>query len=172
MAETLGSLIDKLAINDVRQYHLKEMLKYYSERALSGRQRKALIFSKANLKKKLKLAQLQKKDLLQEIDDFLKAAVRGRVRIRFQKLKLYNAPGKEKEGIANSNSIGQTISSLAQKNLELWHLEDEARRRDVGIAYIGRIKRKIDLANQQRNDLIDTLDELLEKCLRKSVSSS
>ena len=64
-------------------------------------------------------------------------------------------------------SIAKAVSCLAEKNLELWHLEDEARRRDVGDAYIGRIKRKIDLANQQRNDLIDKVDELLAQRVRR-----
>jgi penicillin-binding protein-related factor A (putative recombinase) len=49
------------------------------------------------------------------------------------------------------------------KNLELWNLEDEARRKDVKLSYIGEIKRKIDLCNQQRNDYMDKIDELLAK---------
>ena len=75
--------------------------------------------------------------------------------------------------IPKLNSLGQAVSLLGQKNLELWHLEDEARREDVDYAYVGKIKRKIDKANQQRNDLIDALDEFLERCLQqKNVSSS
>ena len=160
MAETLGSLIDKITINDLRQYHLKEMLKSRAKK-----------FSAPELKKRLRLAQLQKEDLMQEINDFITAAVKGKVKIREEKLKIYNAP-RDIERIPKLNSLGQAISFLAQKNLELWHLEDEARRKGVGDTYIGKIKRKIDRANQQRNDLIDTLDELLEKCLKKSASSS
>ncbi|MEE9315594.1 MAG: DUF4254 domain-containing protein, partial [bacterium] len=48
------------------------------------------------------------------------------------------------------------------------HLEDEARRSDVNDAYIGRIKRKIDTTNLSRNDLIDRIDELLDRKVKKS----
>lgn len=48
-----------------------------------------------------------------------------------------------------------------QANFELWHVEDEARRTDVDDALIARCKREIDALNQQRNDLIERLDETL-----------
>jgi hypothetical protein len=47
------------------------------------------------------------------------------------------------------------------RNFLLWHEEDEARRRDVGDAYIAEKKRAIDQFNQQRQDLIERLDEAL-----------
>lgn len=160
MAETLGSLIDKLTIKDLREFHLGEMLE-------SGNKS----FSSPDLKNKLRLVRLQKKDLIGEINDFIATAAKGRLKLKEDKLKLYNAPS-DIGRIPKLNSLGETISCLSEKNLELWHLEDEARRKDVSDAYIGKIKRKIDLANQQRNDLIDSLDGLLEKCLKKSASSS
>lgn len=46
-------------------------------------------------------------------------------------------------------------------NFRLWHVEDEARRRDVGDAVIADCKRRIDALNQERNDLIERMDELL-----------
>jgi len=160
MAETLGSLIDKLTIKDLREFHLGEKLKSKNKS-----------FSSPDLKKKLRLVRLQKKDLIQEINDFILAAAKGSLKLREEKLKLYNAPS-DIGRIPELNGLGEAISYLSEKNLELWHLEDEARRKDVSDAYIGKIKRKIDLANQQRNDLIDSLDGLLEKCLKESASSS
>jgi hypothetical protein len=47
------------------------------------------------------------------------------------------------------------------RNFLLWHEEDEARRRDVDDAYIAEKKRAIDRFNQQRQDLIERLDEAL-----------
>ncbi|MDD5348392.1 MAG: DUF4254 domain-containing protein, partial [Candidatus Omnitrophica bacterium] len=70
--------------------------------------------------------------------------------------------------ILRSSSIAEAISALAQKNIELWHLEDEARRKDVTLSYVGQVKGKIDLANQQRNDLIDRIDELFEQAIKKA----
>lgn len=182
MAETLGSLIDKLTINYLRQHHLKGMLKSPPRVGLrlspqrgptkSGkRQKKMKDFSSPVLKKKLRLVQLQRQDLVQEINDFFMAAVKGKLKLREEKLKLYNAP-EDMGRIPKLSSLGEAISYLAQKNLELWYLEDEARRKDVNLAYIGKIKLKINRANQQRNDLIDALDELLEICLKKNRSAS
>lgn len=49
-------------------------------------------------------------------------------------------------------------------NFSLWNHEDEARRRDVGDAYIADTKRAIDGWNQKRNDLIERIDlHLLEQ---------
>ena len=163
MAETLGDLIDKLTIKDLREHYLKQALRPSN---------KVKFCRVRGFKKQLKLVQLQKKNIIQEINDFIKAAVKGKVKIREEKLKLYNDP-KDIGNIPKLNSLGQAVSLLGQKNLELWHLEDEARRKDVDYAYVGKIKRKIDKANQQRNDLIDALDEFLERCLQqKNVSSS
>lgn len=46
-------------------------------------------------------------------------------------------------------------------NFQLWHIEDEARRRDVGDAAIADCKRRIDSLNQTRNDLIEQFDTCL-----------
>jgi len=159
MAETLGSLSDKLTIKIIREFYLNEMLKSKNKSLTT-----------LDLKKKLKLVQMQKNDLRQEIDNFIISAVKGKVKIKEEKLKLYNAP-EDMDRIPKLDSLGKSISYLAKKNLELWCLEDEARRRDVSNAYIGKVKRKIDLVNQQRNDAIDALDELLDRCLKRSASS-
>lgn len=48
-----------------------------------------------------------------------------------------------------------------QANYRLWHVEDEARRRDVGDDVIADCKRRIDGLNQKRNDLIEKVDACL-----------
>jgi hypothetical protein len=155
MAETLGSLVDKLTIKEIREFHLRQLIEAKDKK-----------FSKKDLQQKSKILQKQKRDLLDEIDAFVCAALQGRIRLKEEKLKLYNAP--EVLGrIFSTESLGEAMSGLAKKNLQLWHLEDEARRKDKGLAYIGSIKRKIDLTNQQRNDFIDKIDELFEKMIKK-----
>jgi hypothetical protein len=48
---------------------------------------------------------------------------------------------------------------LAYRNYLLWHEEDKARRTDVDDGSIAMVKRAIDRYNQERNDLIEKLDE-------------
>ena len=150
MAETLGSLVDKLSIKDIRVFHLRQMVDSNDMK-----------FPRAVLLSKLRVLASQKQELAREIDAFVVLAAKGKARFKDEKLKLYNAV-KDMGRIPRTVSIGEAISGLAGKNLELWHLEDEARRKDVKLNYIGEIKRKIDLTNQQRNDYIDKIDELFE----------
>jgi hypothetical protein len=154
MAETLGTLIDKLTIKQLREHNLKEMLKAKTRK-----------FPASRINRMIGLLRSQKKDMVREIENFIGLAAKGRVTIRDEKLKLYNSPS-DMNRIPEFHEIGEAISCLAQKNGELWRLEDEARRKDVTLSYIGRIKGKIDFANQQRNDLIDKIDELLEQKIK------
>ena len=154
MAETLGSLVDKLTIKSIREFYLKKGLE-------SGKFK----FSKKEMGKKSLLLKKQKSLLLNEIDEFISLAPVRKTPLREEKLKLYNRP-QDIGKIGRVIKISQAIDALAKKNFQLWQLEDEARRKDVPLSYIGKIKQKIDLANQQRNDLIDKIDELLEKSLK------
>ncbi len=150
MAETLGSLVDKLSIKSIREFHLQEMRGAKNKR-----------FSLRQLEVKLKILQRQKKFLLKEIEEFITAAPYRKAVLKDEKLKLYNRPQKSK--LNRSVSLSEAMDALTRKNLQLWHLEDEARRKNLSLSSVGRIKRKIDIANQQRNDLIDKIDELLSR---------
>lgn len=141
MAETLGSLVDKLSIKNIRLQHLKD-------------------------RRKRRTVLQQREDLIAEIDGFLKAAITGKVKLKEEKLKLYNPPLKKVT--PPSAGLGKLVGSLVSKNLQLWNLEDEVRANNTTLSQVGRIKKKIDIANQQRNDLIDGIDELLEKQIRKT----
>ncbi len=52
-----------------------------------------------------------------------------------------------------------------QRNFQLWHVEDIARRTDIGTDVIADCKRKIDGLNQQRNDAMEHIDDCLLKLL-------
>ena len=151
MAETLGSLVDKLSIKNLRIWHLDE-----------GLEDEAIPVSKRHeLQAKRDLADSQRQELAKEIDDFLGAALRGEVRIRDEKIKMYtNTNVSSSETI---KALGNAVSELACRNIKLWHLEDEVRRTDLPDATIVQTKRKIDATNQERNDLIDKVDQILSK---------
>ena len=151
MAETLGSLVDKLTIKDIREYHINEMVILKDKK-----------FSRKELTDKLRALKRQKQEVIQEIDGFIAAALKGKLTLKDEKLKIYNDL-KDMGRIVISKSMGQAISGLAKANLELWHLEDEARRKDATLSYIGKVKRMIDPVNQKRNDYIDRIDRLLEE---------
>jgi hypothetical protein len=146
MAETLGSLVDKLSIKNLRIWHLEEAL---------GKDSKS-----EELKGKRDLADKQRQKLVQEINDFLVAALQGEVCIRDEKIKMYT-----NTNVSSSDSIkklGEAVSELAFRNIKLWHCEDEVRRTDLADSEIVEIKRRIDTTNQERNDLMDKVDQILQ----------
>ena len=148
MAETLGSLVDKLSIKNLRIWHLDEVLEQKNTSDY------------AELKAKRDLADKQRQNLVKEINDFLVSAFKGEVCIRDEKIKMY-----ANTNVSSSDSIkklGEAVSELAFRNIKLWHCEDEVRRTDLADVEIVKIKRRIDTTNQERNDLMDKVDEILQ----------
>ena len=154
MAETLGSLVDKLSIKNLRYWHLDEVIqaKDASDSQIE------------ELKAKMDLVDGQRKELLEEIDAFLDAAFAGKVRIRDEKVKLYkNLNVTSSDGLSQ---LGEAVSELSMSNIKIWHLEDEVRRDDLPDSKIVRTKRSIDTINQERNNFMDKVDEILEKAVK------
>ncbi|MEA5113410.1 MAG: DUF4254 domain-containing protein [Geobacteraceae bacterium] len=72
----------------------------------------------------------------------------------------------EPDGCAKAGAdLNPLALELCRKNYLLWHEEDKARRTDVDDGVIASVKRKIDVLNQQRNDLIERLDEQIASWL-------
>ena len=156
MAETLGSLIDKLSIKNLRYWHLDE----------AAQARDASDLQKQELMDKMELVDRQRKELLEEIDVFLSSALAGEVRIRDEKVKLYkNLNVTSAEDV---NHLGVAVSKLAMSNIKLWHLEDEVRREGLPDADVVKTKRIIDTNNQERNNFMDKVDEILENFVKQA----
>ena len=151
MAETLGSLVDKLSIKNLRYWHIDESI---TKEDSSSRETQ-------ELKVKLKLVDSQRKDLLNEIDAFLAAALTGDVKVCDEKVKLYR--NTNVSSLENINKLGEAVSELAMSNTRIWHLEDEVRREDLLDSEVVKLKRNIDQNNQERCNLVDKVDEILQQ---------
>ena len=79
MAETLGSLVDKLAIANIRIWHLEEKRR---DRRLSDAERLAAADGMA-------VVNQQRNDLIDEVDAFLQAALSGGLDLTQPKVKIY-----------------------------------------------------------------------------------
>ncbi len=68
------------------------------------------------------------------------------------------------------DTIGALISRLAATNVELWHEEDKARVEDDH--QVAAAKRAVDRLNQQRNDLIERIDESFRELVRSAAGAA
>jgi hypothetical protein len=101
MAETLGSLCDKLTIVKLKQYHSSDP-------------------------DRLASLMIHQEQLKQEIDDYLSDAVSGKIppaRLMFSSNKVYKKEGNETAEI--TGSIGKVFSELADANCAVWHVQEK-----------------------------------------------
>jgi len=68
-----------------------------------------------------------------------------------------------------STKLEKTLSELLITNFTIWTYEDNVRRKDLPDTEIANFKRKIDIENQKRNNLMDTIDVILKNDIEKFV---
>lgn len=138
MAETLGSLCDKLTIVKLKQWHTDEPARLVS------------------------LAE-QEKQLKNEIDEFTTAAIDGTVpidKLTFAANKVYKKEGNNIRAV--EGSIGDVFSRLAEVNCELWHEQEKVYEFDkVPLEQKDAVVKQLALLNLERNQCIDQIDKKL-----------
>ena len=135
--ETLGSLLDKLSIENIRLSKLAER-------------------GDAEL---LEPVRLKLENLKSEINGHLSLAIAGEIPIEEPKLKFYK--GEHPAGDVFT-AISDAISRLFEANITLWNLED--RRRDRSLPDAERLAICDDVAtwNRVRNDAMDAVNRMLK----------
>jgi len=138
MAETLGSLCDKLTIIKLKQWHSTDKLRLKS---LAG----------------------QEKSLLEEIDEFVRDALVGRIRedrLTFQSNKVYKKTGNEVAAV--SGPMGEVMAQLADVNCRLWHEQEKVYDFEhVPDDQKGALMRQLAVLNLERNRCMEAIDRNL-----------
>jgi hypothetical protein len=144
MAETLGSLCDKLTVIKLKQFHTDDSHKLESLAA-------------------------QVQQLQSEIDEFIFAALRGDIpvgRLTFSANKIYKLSGNTVADVFGS--VGAAFSQLADVNCKLWHTQEHvydfenvpANEKDV-------VVKQLALLNLERNKCIDHIDRQFQAFIQR-----
>ncbi len=144
MAETLGSLCDKLTIVKLKQWHSEDQIRLNS------------------------LA-VQEKQLQEEINEFISAAIGGQIpsdRLTFASNKVYKKEGNYVPDIGGS--IGEIFSELAKVNCNLWHEQEKVYEFEkVAITEKDQVVKQLAILNLQRNKCIDGIDKNFQALVDK-----
>jgi hypothetical protein len=150
MAETLGSLCDKLTVVNLKIWHSDDPARLAS---LSG----------------------QAKNIQDEMDEFVADALKGNIppeRLTFASNKVYVKKGNEVEEI--EGSIGAVFSKLAEVNCRLWHEQEKVYEfQKVPADQKDSVVKGLAILNLQRNKCIDSIDRqfaarVTDKCVQYS----
>lgn len=142
MAETLGSLCDKLTIVKLKQYHSED-------------------------KERLDSLARQEKSLCEEIDTFLGDALTGRIpveKLTFAANKVYKREGNEVATI--TGHIGEIFAELAKANCDVWHGQEKLYDfESVPAEQKNEVMKQLAVLNLRRNQCIDAIDKKLEEII-------
>lgn len=144
MAETLGSLCDKLTIVKLKQWHSEDEIR-------------------------LKSLAVQEKQLQQEMNEFISAAISGQIpieRLTFASNKVYKKEGNYVPDVLGS--IGEIFSQLAHVNCNLWHEQEKVYEFEkVAESEKDRVVKQLAILNLERNKCIDGIDGNFQALVEK-----
>lgn len=144
MAETLGTLADKLTTVQLKLWHTDD-----AERTRS--------------------LELQQKQLQDEIDEFVAAALAGEIpleKLTFAANKVYKKDGNEMREF--TGTVGELFSQLAEVNCRLWHVQERVYEfEQVPAQEKDEVIKELAIVNLERNQCIDRLDAEFRDALEK-----
>lgn len=147
MAETLGTLADKLTTVQLKLWHTDD-----PERTRS--------------------LEVQQKQLQDEINEFVASALAGQIpleKLTFSANKVY-----KKEGNVISKfqgTIGELFAQLAAVDCRLWHVQERVYEfENVPIEQKDEVIKQLAIVNLERNQCIDKLDEEFRKAIETFAS--
>ncbi len=136
MAETLGSLCDKLTVVKLKQWHSD------------------------NPEHQKSLA-TQEKQLQEEINEFFQGAITGLIpleRLTFASNKVFKKEGNVIDEI--QGNIGELLSELTTVNCNLWHEQEKVYEFEkVPLKEKDAVVKRLALLNLKRNQCIDKIDQ-------------
>jgi len=135
MAETLGSLCDKLTIVKLKQWHSEDPERQKSLAA-------------------------QEVQLQREIEDYVAGAISGAIPIQhltFAANKVYKKEGNTIAAV--EGTIGRVFSQLADVNCRLWHEQEKVYEfENVPVEHKDAVIKQLALLNLERTRCIDQID--------------
>jgi len=142
MAETLGSLCDKLTIIKLKQFHTGDI-------------------------QRLESLAHQETQLCEEIDTFIHDAINGKIpqeKLVFSSNKIYKREGNEINEI--TGSVSKIFSELAGINCDLWHEQEKVYEFEkVPSDKKDGVVKQLALLNLQRTQCIDKIDKSLQQMI-------
>lgn len=142
MAETLGSLIDKISIVNLKIEHTKD-------------------------KDKIENLYTQNRNLCEEIEEYINDALLGKVAINKLQIKANKVYDEGKYIINIDNrSIGNNISQLISCNIKIWYEQENIYNFErVPESKKNVVTKNIAELNLERNKLIELIDQEFVKIL-------
>lgn len=136
MAETLGTLCDKLTTVKLKLWHTDDPARLESLAA-------------------------QEKQLNQEINELVSAAISGEIppeRLTFAANKVYKKDGNTVPDFRGS--MGETFGQLAETVCRLWHVQENVYDFEkIPVEEKDALVKQLAIVNLERNQCIDRLDE-------------
>lgn len=145
MAETLGSLCDKLTTVKLKRWHTDD-----PDRVQSLTQQEA--------------------QLNDEINEFVAAAISGDIpleRLTFASNKVYKKEGNVVPELRGS--LGQTFAQLAETVCKLWHVQEKVYEFEtIPMDEKDGVIKELAIVNLERNQCIDRVDEQFRNFVEKA----